>query len=216
MWPKRDAHQVKFFMCACQPCMAVKLVLSPVYILHTCKNVTSFLPFCIRVRGCISVCVCLCVHQLNWNRHLSIFLKLEICHPLRKSLSLVPVDPSDYLCQQYSSLFPACGCSYLDNLSWRRVKTQASMCGPPSSTQRGLSGGLCAVWCLQLWVKSVLTVTVNELKPSPEMTVWTDAHEYRRNNFGWTWRLSKLMKNQFFIFMRTKQAFMPRLARSIA
>lgn len=46
-------------------------------------------------------------------------------------------------CQQFSSLFPACGFSYLDHLS---RGTQATLCRPAPSAQRALSQ---ATWTLQ-------------------------------------------------------------------
>lgn len=104
---------------------------------------------------------CLCVNRksTNLNKRLSTFTKLEICHPQEEAS--VWLIPSENLCQQYSSLFPACGCSYLDHLSLRE-KTQASLSWPPLyiwevfqvySVLRNASS----------W-KSSLTEAVNELK----------------------------------------------------
>lgn len=173
-------------------------------------TVCNCLPFCVCVcvSGCICVCVCvyMCeqkVHQLKWNRRLSTFLKLEICHPQEKASVWLQLIPSDYLCQQYFSLFPACGCSYLDHLSRRRVKTQASMCGPLLiHSERPFRRTLC---CVMLPVVSQVC-THRDCKWTANRH-WRWRHEYKRNNSGLTWLLSKLMKqmNPILYFSENKK-----------
>lgn len=89
---------------------------------------SSICCMCTCVAWCTGVCVCGKRKCINWN--LSTFLKLEICHPEDRSSVWFQLTRSDSLCQQYSSLFPECGFSHLDPLSYRRVKTQAALCWP--------------------------------------------------------------------------------------
>lgn len=58
------------------------------------------------------------------------------------------------LCQQYFSLFPACGCSYLANLSWRREKTSVSVLTSLVRSERSFRQTLRCVMLLvasQVW-----------------------------------------------------------------
>lgn len=78
----------------------------------------------------VGVCVFSCVNRkrINRKRRLSTFPELEICHPQEKASVWFQLIPSDSECQQYSSLFPACGRSYLDHLRQRRREnTSASV-----------------------------------------------------------------------------------------
>lgn len=96
----------------------------------------------------VDVCVCLCeqkVHQpINRNSRLSTFPELEICHPQEKPSVWFWLISSGYLCQQYSSLFPACGWLLIFG-SFEAEKRGSTSVSVLTSALRGLSGGLCSL-----------------------------------------------------------------------
>lgn len=158
--------------------------------------ISAYCPCSCVLRLSVSVCiqsvgVFVCeqkVHQpINRNRRLSTLLELEICHPEEKA-SVWLVQP-DYLCQQYSSLFPACG-GLLIFGSFEAEKRENTSVSVLTSTLRGLSGGLCSL------VSQVCTrwdckwAEVSRYKrwfgcPQRHTEKYTHTLKYRRNNFGW-------------------------------
>ena len=143
--------------------------------------------------------------SVNWNRCLSIFPVVEICHPEEKASVCLQLILFENLCQQYSRLFPACSVSYLDHLSRRKEKTEASLYWLPSSTQWGLSHRLCCVMHLVAdqagthrdfkWTKAShhkRWFDVNE-----DTHVNSSRHTCIQNSLQWTWaQLKQLIKRK--------------------
>lgn len=140
-----------------------------------CKAMTVDVITCVYIYTCAKwqrVCVSsLCVWVSGWMSQALVFVCVcqtgrastrrpktgvsatfpehEICHPQEKASVWLQSIPFHSLCQQYSSLFPACGRSYLDHLRrGRRENTSVSVSSSLGRSERSFRWTLCCVMLL--------------------------------------------------------------------
>lgn len=157
-----------------------------------------YLQACVMSCVCVSSCreqeVCVCFPCVNRSattyqpkqtpQHFSWAWNLS---PWRKSLSLVLVDPSESLCQQYSSFQRAAAHIWISSGVEKRENTSVSVSTSLVHSERSFR------WTLLLVVSQVRTHTdCKWAEITPQGMVWvcrqrhrqTHTLEYRRNNYG--------------------------------